>query len=118
MKDISFVRDDNVLVTYPSTLKDINNLVENFTVIKVTLINTYLERKLLYGFDAKQWTLTEMIFFANNNRICIKIYDHNTLELLKSYGVCAEGNCGGPTGLISEMEECLIGEDGEFLIEE
>lgn len=118
MKDIYLSRNDNLYIKYNTTLEDINNVSENFQISKVCFADLFLEKKLLYLFDIKQWTLAEMIFFATNNNICLSIYQHNTLTLLKSYGQC-EGVCeGNNDGLISEIADCFISEDNDFIIQE
>lgn len=85
--DLVFTRQDNVEVNYRITLTNVDNRDENFTIVKVTLINTPPERRLFYQFDKRNWTLNEFIFFAENNELCISIYDSNH-NLIKNYGAC------------------------------
>ena len=88
MKVVRFTRStDNIRVEYNSTLQNVENVDENFTVSFPNLIDSFLENQLFYHFDRKKWTLNEMIFFANNNRLCIEILENNIL--LRSYGMCA-----------------------------
>jgi len=55
-------------------LYNIEDLDENF-LIGAVKVNTYLEQHLFYSFDKKQWTLNEMLFFAENNLMLVSIYD-------------------------------------------
>lgn len=88
MKLIVFTRQDNIEVKFKTSLRNVENLSENFMISNVNL-NTYLEQNLFYCFDKKNWTLNEMIFFAINNRMWIRIYDEaNTL--LKTFD-CTSG---------------------------
>lgn len=96
--DLVFTRYDGIEVNYRITLKDINDMNENFTIIKVSLINTPAEIRLFYHFDKRDWTLNEFIFFAENNGMCISIYDVNN-NLIKQYGECLTGINGRIFGL-------------------
>lgn len=84
MKLIIFTRQDNIEVKFKTSLKDVNDLDENFVISDIKL-NTFLEQSLFYSFDKKQWTLNEMIFFAINNLMLISIYDQTQTTLLKVY---------------------------------
>lgn len=84
MKIIIFTRQDNIEVKFKTSLKDVNNLDENFMISDIKL-NTYLEQHLFYSFDKKQWTLNEMLFFAVNNLMLVSIYDETETALLKTY---------------------------------
>lgn len=86
--DLVFTRNDGIEVSYRITLADIFNRDLNFTIIKVSGINNPVERRLFYQFDKRNWTLNEWIFFAENNSLCISIYDMNH-NLIASYGACA-----------------------------
>lgn len=79
MKDIVFSRSDGISVTYKTTLNNPDNYGENFTIMDIRGINTFLERKLFAGFDKKVWTLAEMLFFACNNDMTVTIYNGATL---------------------------------------
>lgn len=85
--DLVFTRVDNVHVNYRITLFDIFNRDENFVILKVTGLESPLERRLFYQFDNRNWTLNEFIYFAENNDLCISIYDSNQV-LVASYGAC------------------------------
>ena len=88
MKIIEFVREDgDIKVQYQSTLVDAGNLDENFSISYPKNVDTYLKNKLFYHFDTKKWTLSEMIFFAKNNRMCIFIYNEYN-QVVADYGNC------------------------------
>lgn len=88
MKTIEFVREDgSINVRYQSTLIDAGDLHENFSISYPKNVNTHLKNKLFYHFDAKRWTLNEMIFFAKNNRMCIFIYNEFN-QVVADYGNC------------------------------
>jgi len=89
MKLIIFTRQDNIEVKFKTSIKDVNNLDENFVISDIKL-NTYLEQSLFYSFDKKQWTLNEMLFFAANNLMLVEIYDEIGITLLKTYD-CTSG---------------------------
>lgn len=84
MKLIIFTRQDNIEVKFKTSLKDVENLDENFVISNIEL-NTYLEQSLFYCFDKKQWTLNEMLFFAVNNLMLVEIYDETETTLFKAY---------------------------------
>lgn len=84
MKLIIFTRQDNVEVKFKTSLKDVENLDENFVINNIKL-KTYLEQNLFHGFDKKQWTLNELLFFAKNNRMLVSIYNETQTTLLKTY---------------------------------
>jgi len=84
---------NNISVDYKATLTDENDVDENFRVGAPSNINSYLETQIFYFFDRKKWTLNEMIFFANNNNLCLTIYDKQG-EVVKQYGACS-GVCLG-----------------------
>lgn len=84
MKIIIFTRQDNIEVKFKTSLKDVNDLDENFVISKIQY-NTFLEQSLFYCFDKKQWTLNEMLFFALNNLMIVSIYDETQTTLLKTY---------------------------------
>jgi hypothetical protein len=84
MKLIVFTRQDNIEVKFKTSLKDVNNLDENFAISDIKL-NTYLEQNLFYSFDKKQWTLNEMLFFAENNLMLVSIYNEYQTTLLKTH---------------------------------
>lgn len=88
--DLVFTRYDGIEVNYRITLKDVNNQDEQFTIIKASLIKTPSEIRMFYHFDRRSWTLNEFIFFAQNNSLCISIYDAQN-NLIKQYGECATG---------------------------
>lgn len=93
MKTIKFQRIlNNILVEYKSTIRDVENANENFIVSHPSKINSYIEKQLFYHIDRKKWTLNELIFFANNNKLCITIIDNEGVELV-SYGECAGIGC-------------------------
>ena len=93
MRTLRFTRVfNNIFVEYKSTIIDANNTNENFRVSHPSDINSYIENKLFYHFDAKKWTLNEMIFFANNNQLCLTILDDQMVQLAQ-YGICA--GCSG-----------------------
>ena len=83
MKYIVFTRQDNIEVRFQSSLKDVENLNENF-LLTTRETTTYLEANLFYHFDSKPWTLNELLFFAENNLMIVSIYDENDV-LLKEY---------------------------------
>lgn len=90
MKILRFTRVENdIFVEYDSTLRNANNTDENFRVNQPTNIDSYLENKLFYHFDRKKWTLNEIIFFANNNRLCLSILEQGVE--IKRYAAC--GDC-------------------------
>lgn len=93
MKTIKFQRTLNdILVEYKSTIRDVENVNENFIVSHPSKINSYIEKQLFYHFDRKKWTLNEMIFFAKNNMLCITILDSLGVEIVR-YGECAGVGC-------------------------
>lgn len=73
-----------ISVSYNSSLQDPNNLDENFHLSLPIGLDTYLERKLFYSFDAKKWTLNELIFFARNNNLCLSLLKDNVA--IRRYG--------------------------------
>lgn len=88
---LRFVRNSQQLtgaisVSYNSSLQDKDNLDENFHLSLPIGLNTYLERKLFYSFDAKKWTLNELVFFAKNNNLCLSLVKDNVV--IKRYGAC------------------------------
>jgi hypothetical protein len=87
MKKITFKRISDVDVQFLTSLRDEENLDENFVINKVYL-NTYLESNLFFFFSKRPWTLNEMIFFAENNNMEILIYSESD-ELLKTYNTAA-----------------------------
>lgn len=102
LKTIRFfrlVKDDNIhslntiFVDYKCSLKDPNNVDENFKISDPINLSSYLETKLFHFLDRKFWTLNELIFFAKNNQICLIVLDENNREL-KRYGECTNV-CGG-----------------------
>lgn len=95
MTSLIFLRNqDNIDVTYVSTLRDANNLDENFTVHKTVGLDNPKELQLFYwitkGF---RWTLNEMIFFAICNDMCLQVRDESG-NLLNAFGTC--GNVPTP----------------------
>ena len=83
MIKIQFNRTDDVEVKFTTSLRDPENLDENFIISKIEL-NTYLEQNLFYSFDKKNWTLNEMLFFATNNLMLVRFYNESN-TLLKTY---------------------------------
>lgn len=93
MRTLRFSRVlNNIFVEYKSTIVNANNLDENFRVSYPSNVNSYIENQLFYHFDRKKWTLNEMIFFANNNQLCLTIFNDNMVQIAQ-YGVC--GGCSG-----------------------
>ena len=93
MKILRFSRNENnILVEYKSTLRNVDDFNENYYVKHPSLINSYIERKMFYHFDKKAWTLNEMIFFAKNNRLCLTILENDVV--LRKYGICDGEDCG------------------------
>lgn len=82
-----------VLVNYHSSLSDETDLDENFHVSNPIGLDTFLERKLFYFIDQKKWTLNELIFFANNNNLCLTLLSNSTI--IAQYGICGGGVCEG-----------------------
>lgn len=111
MKHIVFTRQDAIEVWYNTTLQDVNNIGENFTIADVRKIDTYLEQKLFHSFDKKIWTLSELIFFAINNEMCLTIYD-TQLNIVKKYGYCINQTCN--TFKINSF--CLIINSNKLII--
>lgn len=91
MRTLRFTRaKNNIFVEYQSTIVNPVNLNENYRVSRPSGIDSYIENQLFYHFDRKKWTLNEMIFFANNNQLCLTIFDDDMNQLIQ-YGVC--GGC-------------------------
>lgn len=86
-KTILFTRDDGIEVAVRVNLNDPYNLNEDFLVLAVSKISNQKESKLFYWMDVKRWTLNEFIYFALNNRLCLRIYDKQDNEIT-SYGIC------------------------------
>ena len=97
-----------ILVDYKCSLKDYNDLNENFKISDPIDLSSYLEIKLFHFLDRKFWTLNEMIFFAKNNNICLVVLDENNREL-KRYGECSNV-CAG----FKINDQCFI-VNGKFL---
>lgn len=88
MKILQFLRlQNNILVEYKATLKDAENVSENFVISHPSKLDSYIEKQLFYHLDKKKWTLNELIFFADNNRLCLVIFDSNGDEVAR-YGEC------------------------------
>lgn len=81
----------DIVVDYMSTNKNPADLNENFVVKRPTNIDNYVETKLFYLFDAKPWTLNEMIFFITNNKMCLRIYDEDAKLVAKYGNYCDDG---------------------------
>lgn len=94
MNTIRFSRSlSDIVVEYKATIKNVNDQDENFTINHPSKVNSYIERQLFYHFDRKKWTLNEMIFFANNNQLCLAIYNAQGLQLIQ-YGICFDCSQG------------------------
>lgn len=92
MKTLQFTRtSNNIVVNYQCNLQVVADLNENFVISRPSNIDSYLEKQLFYHLDRKKWTLNELIFFAKNNNLCLKIFDQQD-NLLISYGACAQND--------------------------
>lgn len=80
--------NSDIEVKYKTDIRNASNMDEQFAMLLLpSTVDTYLERKLFYSFDRKRWTLNEIIFFCNNNNLCLSIYaDNGNYEL--QYGIC------------------------------
>lgn len=86
--ELVFLRSDEIEVRYQITLVNIYDRNENFTILKVSAINTPIERRLFYQFDKRNWTLNEFIYFAENNDMCIVINNISNNTMV-NYGACS-----------------------------
>lgn len=79
-------------VQYTATLKDPENLSEQFFVGRAQNMTTYLEQSLFYFWTTGiPWTLNEINFFCTCNNLCLQIYDSEGV-FITSYGLCGQQN--------------------------
>jgi hypothetical protein len=86
-KTISFTRADGVDIGLKVDLKNPFDLEENFLVLSAAKFRNNKESNLFYWITIQRWTLNELIFFALNNNLCIRITDKQNNEIT-TYGVC------------------------------
>lgn len=89
-------RNDNIFVEYEATLQDHEDLDELFRITHPFGIDNDVEKKMFSRFDARAWTLNEVIFFCNSNNLVLQIYSSNKIdkELLIEYGDYPPNNLG------------------------
>lgn len=81
-------REEGIFVEYLSTLQNYENMDELFRITHPYNIDSEEEKRIFKHFDAKQWTLNEVVFFCNANNLTLQIYssDQEDKELLIEYG--------------------------------
>ncbi|SEW37383.1 hypothetical protein [Chitinophaga arvensicola] len=77
----------NIDIKMATTLKDPLKKDEQFYVVDIRTIDSYLEQELFYCWvKGVPYTLNEMIFFAVNNQLALDIYGETDHQLIAHYG--------------------------------